>query len=291
MAGIHNPKKTIKSAFTKKAIFSFIPVILIFSLLTTTAKSQGNLLVTPKRVVFEGGKRSEELNIANTGKDSATYIISFIQIRMKEDGTVEQIQKPDSAQNFADKYLRFFPRRVILAPNEAQTVKVQFMNSGDMAEGEYRSHMYFRAVPNEKPLGESEPSKDTGISVKLVPVFGISLPVIVRHGESSAKLTVSDLKFKMDDNTQPALYFTFNRTGNMSVYGNIAVEYIAPNGKTTNVGMIKGLAVYTPNALRKFKVMLDKKSNLDYHTGKLHLVYTDESPRQAKLAEQELALR
>ena len=252
--------------------------------------SQGNLLVTPKRVVFEGGKRSEELNIANTGKDSATYVISFIQIRMKEDGTVEQIQKPDEGQNFADKYLRFFPRRVTLAPNEAQTVKVQFVNSGELMEGEYRSHMYFRAVPNEKPLGESEPGRDTSISVKLVPIFGISLPVIIRHGESTAKLTVSDLKFKMDDNTQPALYFTFNRTGNMSVYGNVTVEYIAPNGKTTNVGMIKGLAVYTPNALRRFKVMLDKKSYLDYHTGKFHLVYSDESPKQAKLAEQDLVL-
>ena len=76
--------------------------------------AQGNLLVTPKRVVFEGNKRSEELNLANIGKDTATYIISFIQIRMKEDGMFERITQPDPEQNFADKNLRFFPRTVTL---------------------------------------------------------------------------------------------------------------------------------------------------------------------------------
>jgi len=289
MAGIRLKKKTYKVAFNK-AILYLIPFTTICSLQSSITAAQGNLLVTPKRVVFEGSKRSEELNIANTGKDSATYVISFIQIRMKDDGTVEQIQQPDSAQLFADKYLRVFPRRVTLAPNEAQTVKLQFVNSGELTEGEYRSHLYFRAVPNQKPLGESETSRDTSISVKLVPIFGISLPVIIRHGESTAKITVSDLSFKMDNNTDPALYFTFNRTGNMSVYGNINVEYLSPSGKATNVGIVKGLAVYTPNKLRRFKVMLDKKSYLDYHTGKLHLVYTDDSNKQVKLAEQELVL-
>ena len=289
MAGIRLKKKTYKVAFNK-AILYLIPFTTICSLQSSITAAQGNLLVTPKRVVFEGSKRSEELNIANTGKDSATYVISFIQIRMKDDGTVEQIQQPDSAQLFADKYLRVFPRRVSLAPNEAQTVKLQFVNSGELTEGEYRSHLYFRAVPNQKPLGESETSRDTSISVKLVPIFGISLPVIIRHGESTAKITVSDLSFKMDNNTDPALYFTFNRTGNMSVYGNINVEYLSPSGKATNVGIVKGLAVYTPNKLRRFKVMLDKKSYLDYHTGKLHLVYTDDSNKQVKLAEQELVL-
>ena len=50
-----------------------------------------------------------------------------------------------------------------------------------MSPGEYRSHLYFRAIPAEKPLGEKEVLKDTtSISIKLVPVFGITVPVIIR---------------------------------------------------------------------------------------------------------------
>ena len=66
-----------------------------------------------------------DLNLANTGKDSATYAISLVQIRMNEDGGFENITEPDPGQNFADKNLRFFPRSVTLAPGEAQSIKVQ----------------------------------------------------------------------------------------------------------------------------------------------------------------------
>src|SRR5437868_5880944 len=128
----------------------FLPVLILLSFLTASKLSaQGNLLITPKRVVFEGNKRSEELNLANIGKDTATYIISFIQYRMEEDGKFVKITQPDPGQNFADKNLRFFPRTVTLGPNEAQTVKVQLTKANDLAPGEYRSHLYFRASPPE----------------------------------------------------------------------------------------------------------------------------------------------
>ncbi len=112
-----------------------------------------------KRVVFEGSKRSMDLNLANTGQDTATYSISIVQIRMKEDGGFETITEPDPGQLFADKNIRYFPRSVILGPNEAQVVKVQVTRTNELSPGEYRSHFYFRAVPKAKPLGEKEDSK------------------------------------------------------------------------------------------------------------------------------------
>ncbi|MEJ7738947.1 MAG: hypothetical protein WKF97_16095 [Chitinophagaceae bacterium] len=250
---------------------------------------QGNLLVTPKRVVFENAKRSEELNIANTGSDSATFLISFIQIRMTDDGTFEKIELPDSAQHFADKYLRLFPRSVTLGPNEAQTVKVQVTRKNELVPGEYRSHLYFRAVPKEQPLGEKQPETDA-ISVRMVPIFGISMPIIVRVGESNAKVILSDVTFNMDRDTIPSLKMTFNRTGNMSVYGDVSVDYISLQGKKTRVGTVKGLAVYTPNSLRHFNLLLNKVANVDYRSGKLHLVYSDQSVRPVILAEEEIVL-
>ena len=263
---------------------------LILSSFFSTANAQGNLLVTPKRIVFEGTKRSEELNLANVGTDSATYMISFIQIRMKADGSVETITEPDSAQNFADKYLRVFPRRVTLAPNEAQTVKVQVTKSNELTPGEYRSHLYFRAVPNEKPLGEKEITKDSSISVKLVPVFGISLPIIIRQGESTATVNFSNASFRMENDSTPLVKLTFNRSGNTSVYGDVVVNHISANGKVTQVGLVKGLAVYTPNSIRNVQLALNKKQGINYHTGKLHITYTDDSPRAVKLAEGDISL-
>ncbi len=260
---------------------------------SATVKAQGNLLITPRRVVFEGNKRSEELNLANTGKDTAKYNVSIVDYRMREDGSFLEISQPDTGQKFAGKYLRFFPRAVVLAPNEAQVVKIQVTKANELEPGEYRSHVYFRAVPDAKPLGEGEGKKDSSaISVRLVPIFGITIPVIIRVGENSTKLMLSDLSFDQVNDTTPRLKLVLNRTGNMSVYGDLVVEHISPQGKVTPAGSVKGIAVYTPNPLRRFQMDLDKTTGINYHTGKLQVVFSTQSDvRPVKLAETELLLQ
>jgi len=269
-------------------------IITVFSLIfSEVAYSQGNLLITPRRVVFEGTKKSQEINLANTGTDTSRYIVSIVQYRMNEDGTFVEITEPDPGQKFADKYLRFFPRTVTLAPNEAQVVKMQVTKTNELEPGEYRSHIYFRAVPREKALGEIEKPKDTtAISVKLTPVFGITIPVIIRVGDPDAKVTLSDLAVDLQNDTLPRLNLTFNRTGSMSVYGDLSVTYTSPDGKQTEVGMVKGIAVYTPNVLRRFRVDMKIAEGIDYRNGKLHIDFNSQTDvKSSKLAEADLILK
>jgi hypothetical protein len=254
--------------------------------------AQGDLLITPRRVVFEGSKRSMDLNLANTGKDSATYAISLIQIRMKEDGGFETITEPDPDQRFADRYVRFFPRSVTLGPNEAQAVKIQLIRSNELTPGEYRSHFYFRSIPNNKPLGEEEVQKDSAaISVRLIPIFGITIPAIIRVGESTAKVTLTDLSLDIVDDNIPRISMVFNRTGNMSVYGDIAVDHISTQGKINRVGIANGVAVYTPNAKRRFQFNLNKVPGVEFTAGTIRVIYSAPSDiRPVRYAEAELPL-
>lgn len=238
-------------------------------------QGQGNLLITPKRVVFEGTRRSFDISLANIGQDTATYAISLIEIRMTEAGGFETIKEPDESQMFSSPYLRYFPRSVTLGPKETQTVKVQLVKTAGLAPGEYRSHFYFRAVQKEKPLGEDEPLPDpNSIAVKLTPVFGITIPVIIRVGQPTAEVSVSALELEMVNDTLPKLKFTFNRSGKYSVYGDISVDYVAPSGAVTRVGVANGVAVYTPNSRRKFELILSTPPGVDYTTGKLLLSFS-----------------
>ncbi len=278
----------------QKHLYLYLSVIfLLFICIGNEASAQGNLLLTPRRVVFDGTKRSFDLSLANVGKDTATYAISIVQIRMTEDGRFEIITEPDPGQQFATKYLRFFPRSVTLAPNEAQMVKIQLVKQNELLPGEYRSHFYFRAIPNAKPLGEGEVKRDTTtISVKLTPVFGITIPAIIRVGESTAKVTMSDISLEMVRDTVPMLKLAFNRSGNMSIYGDLAVDYISANGKKTRVGIANGIAIYTPNTRRTFQFDLKVLPEVDYHSGRLVLVFSAPSDvKPEKYAEAELPLR
>ncbi|MFA5820282.1 MAG: hypothetical protein WC854_13525 [Bacteroidales bacterium] len=274
--------------------FILVLGLMLISILTSPeVLAQGNLLITPRRVVFDGAKRVMELNLANTGQDTAKYNVSIIQYRMKEDGSFEEITQPDPGQNFADKNIRFFPRTVTLGPNEGQVVKMQVTNTDKLAPGEYRSHVYFRAEPKQVALGEKETQRDsTTVSVKLIPIFGITIPVIIRVGESTTKVSLSDLKMEMVNDTINRLEITFNRTGNMSVFGDLKVIHVSPAGFKKQVGMVNGIAVYTPNSVRRFRMDLDKKAKVDYHTGSLTVTYSAQSDtKPEKFAEAELKLR
>jgi P pilus assembly chaperone PapD len=119
-------------------LLSITGLILLQVFFPFNTRAQGNLLITPKRVVFEGNKRSMDLNLANIGDDTATYAISLIEIRMTAEGGFETITEPDEGQMFASPYMRYFPRTVTLGPNEAQTVKIQVVRSAGLNSGEYR---------------------------------------------------------------------------------------------------------------------------------------------------------
>ena len=263
-------------------------IILLFILFFTTSLfAQGDLLITPRRVVFEGNKRVEELNLSNAGTDTSTYNVSFVQYRMTEDGTFQEITEPDPGQNFADKNLRFFPRSVTLAPGEAQTVRMQVINKDKLAPGEYRSHVYFRAVPKEGALGMEDANTDTAaLSIRLIPIFGITIPIIIRTGENNTNVSLSGLALNQVNDTTKVLTMTFNRTGNMSAYGDIRVTHISPDGTKTPIGAVNGVAVYTPNTLRRFNYLLDRDLPVNLSAGSIRVEYFSQSDRNPdKLAE------
>jgi P pilus assembly chaperone PapD len=284
-------KQNISNRTLQLIIFAALFGLLIIAL-PLQSIAQGNLLITPRRVVFEGNLKTQDLNLANTGKDTARYNVSIVQYRMKEDGSFEEITEPDPGQNFADKNIRFFPRSVTLAPNEAQVVKMQLTKTNLLTEGEYRSHVYFRAVPVERALGDEDAKADSsGISVRLVPIFGITIPVIIKVGVSNTKVNLSDLALEKVNDTLTRFKMTFNRVGNMSVYGDIKVTYVSPEGKATDVGIVKGIAVYTPNLIRKFQMDLKNSEGVDFRKGKLEVVYSTQSDsKPEKLAENSLQL-
>ncbi len=269
----------------KRKILLALTTCLAFNL-----QAQGDLLLSPIRVVFEGNKQNQELVMVNTGSDTATYIVSFIQNRMTDSGNYERIESPDSGQYFASDYIRFFPRKFTLAPGEPQTLRMQFRRRTDMIDGEYRSHLHFRNQPAQKELGaeKSETTELDGISISLIPIYGVSIPVILRTGETNVKITSGNLEWEMKDDTTGILRFTLFREGNISVYGNINILYDGPGNRSEILKVINGTSIFTPNKQRKFEIEIPVPEDLDINTGKITVRYyssNDAKPETFSTAE------
>jgi hypothetical protein len=237
--------------------------------------SQGNLLVAPIRVVFQDGKQREDLNLSNIGQDTAVYLISFLHYQMLEDGSFKLLSDSDALLTpRSDSYLRIFPRRVTLPPGESQIVRLQFRKPADLKEGEYRSHLYFRADRNATPLGLVDDNRDsTQLSVSITPIFGISIPVIVRNGNLDLGINLSDVNLTSLNDSTYNLAVSINRTGKKSAYGSLEATYQPAGGKEIVLGLANGVGVYTELSKRIYNLPLRMRAGAKIQKGKIIVRY------------------
>ena len=257
------------------------------------AQGVGTLAISPTRIVFEGRTRSAEVTLINTGSVEATYRVFFTQRRMTETGTYEDVEEPRPGENFADKLIRYSPRQVVLGPGEVQTVRLLVRKPKDLAPGEYRSHLVFSGVPPDNPATSIEQDEDLAegeLRVTFFAIFAISIPVIVRHGEIEAEVGMSDLA--LDPAADPSvLSLRLHRTGKRSAYGDITVTYAPSGGGDVEVGLLRGLAVFTPNESRTVLMRLAPPEGVTIEGGRLLVVYRERPDEGgAVLAEAELTL-
>ena len=259
------------------------------------AQGAGDLMVTPTRVVFEGRTRTAEIALIHRGTKTATYRLSFQNMRMNENGNLEPIKNPGPGDRIAENMIRYSPRQVVLKPGAPQTIRLLLRKPHDLPQGEYRSHLLMRALP-PKDAGtniEQRQRRPGEISVQLTMIYGVSIPVIVRNGNLSAKADLSDLAVVPPRSTDdgPGLALHIHRTGDKSIYGDFEVTFMPNGGSDVTVGKIRGVAVYTPNESRNLRIPLTVPDGMTLKNGHLHVAYR--SPPDsggAVLAEREIAV-
>ena len=258
----------------------------------------GDLLVAPTRVTLEGRVRSAEITLVNIGRETATYRVSLLHLAMTDSGELKEIEKPEPGAPFADELVRFSPRQVTLAPNASQIVRLQLRLPADLPAGEYRSHLLFRAIPKEDVAPERRienkgETKTGELSVQLIPIYGLSIPLIVRHGPASATPGLSDLIFEPAQaagKEGPALRCRLTRAGSQSIYGNIAVTFRPAQGAAHVVGTLNGVAVYPPLAARSVRIPLQAPPGVSLFGGRLEVAFSKPEQTGERLANASVAV-
>lgn len=118
------------------------------ALAAAPVQAQGDLLVAPTRVVINQGG-SAEVVLSNIGSKPATYRISAELRRMSESGDFDEVKEADAnpAEKTALAMVTFAPRRITLLPGQPQSVRIAVRPPEGLADGEYRVHLNFRAIP------------------------------------------------------------------------------------------------------------------------------------------------
>jgi P pilus assembly chaperone PapD len=261
--------------------------LLCWLLLALALPARAQLMLHPTRIVFEKNQRAAQIELINNGSKAATYRISLVNRRMTEAGQFEVADTAGPGEHFAADMLRFSPRQVTLEPGTAQTVRVMLRKPAELAEGEYRSHLQFEKLPDVEgsPSIENQASgaDGKGIGVVLTALVGASVPVIVRHGATHATVSLAHLALQKDEAQHQLLALQFEREGSSSVYGDLDVTFTPRGGQPQTLAQVGGIAVYTPNRVRRAALPLELPAGLALAHGTLEVSYRERPEAGGKL--------
>lgn len=230
----------------------------------------GDINLYPRRIVMDRRQRIASVGVYNKTPFSGDYEISITNMVMTSEGNVLPLDNlpagvDGSAVKTAGEMLRWSPRRVNLLGSEAQTVRIMARPPAGLPDGEYRAHFMVVSIPDNVDEGFSiedaigGTSENTGnVGVTIRPRFGISIPVIIRIGETTLDVGLQDIALVRGEGG-PQLSLTITRSGTRSAYGDLIVTLA---GQDEPVVIARGIGVYPEIDSRQVRLPLNPAFDL-----------------------------
>ena len=193
-----------------------------------TSGAWANLLINPTRVEFSPSDRTADVTLINISKVTTTYRLAWVEKKALAGGGYHDLTAAEAADfPIASDMLRFSPKQVTLKPDERQTVKMAIRRPQNLATGEYRSHLLFKALPPKTPEEGLNPNA-SATAINLVVSFAI--PVVVQQGTLDYQMTMKSADISYSPTRKDgSVKVSISRTGLHSVIGHICA-YWTPNG-------------------------------------------------------------
>jgi P pilus assembly chaperone PapD len=246
----------------------------------------GDLLVAPTRIILDG-RRGTEIVLNNVGDEPATYRISVEFRRMTPEGDLVDVPDPTPQEKAAADMIVYAPHRVTLAPRQPQSIRIAARAPQGLPDGEYRVHLLFRAIPPATPVAPATGEPVKGLHLQLIPIYGVTIPVIVRLGNLQATAGISNVALEKKDG-KAEIGLDLTRSGTRSTFGEVLV--LKPGVKDP-IAIQKAVAVYTELGKRHVDIPVDDNFKGEL-TGPVTVQYLETyDDGNQKIAETQAVLR
>lgn len=238
-----------------------------------------NINISPKRIVFTGLGRTSSVYIYNQGTAAGTFDVQLVDRIMLPNGQIVPLsdleQNPDykpvaDQLKSAQAMLLTTPRRARLMPTKGQTIRIRAGSTGDVAPGEYRTHLTVTAVPPADAgvtAEEAASAQDGQLSFRVNSVLGVSIPIIIRVGPVDVRAGIENVRLTYEQiatenggapRRTSVLSLELTRLGPNSLFGNVEIRGAAERGSGNPLGFVRGVGVYPEIARRSLQVQLSR---------------------------------
>ncbi len=189
------------------------------------------ILVAPQSVVLSSRERTGTVELYNPSSRASEITIRAVygHPTTTPDGdlTLAIVEQPDSTEPSAAGFVDAFPRRLVLQPNQRQTVRLLARPPVGLAEGEYWARLVIAARDAEAPAA---PTDSTGVSVGLTLEVRTIIAVNYRNGAQRTGVQLGELSASARGDSL-VVRAPMQRTGTAAWIGLTSVKLLNATGE------------------------------------------------------------
>jgi len=201
--------------------------------LGSTALAAQGVMVAPHAVYIDHRARSGSLLLYNPGTEPVEVTISTLFGYPTTDSTgaivLRTVDAPDSTLPSALAWIQAFPRRLIVAPRERQTVRLLARPPIGLADGEYWLRLMIAAQAGRIPItGVGDTTAiQVGLTLEVRTIIGVSY----RKGAVTTGVALSNLRAQLVGDTL-VTWSRLERRGNAAFVGTVRGALVDSTGAT-----------------------------------------------------------
>jgi P pilus assembly chaperone PapD len=184
-----SPREAVVTALRRLSCAATLVALLV----PAAARAQA-ILVAPQSVVLNSRDRTGTVELYNPSSRAAEVSLRAVygHPTTTPDGdlTLVVIEAPDSTAPSAAAFVEAFPRRLVLQPNQRQTVRLLARPPVGLAEGEYWARLVIAAKDAEAPAAAQDSS---GVTVGLTLEVRTIIAVNYRNGVQRTGVQLGEL--------------------------------------------------------------------------------------------------
>ncbi|WP_417669828.1 molecular chaperone [Pseudoalteromonas tetraodonis] len=244
-----------------KTFFILVSFILI------SFHSYANLLISPTRINFDERQRVAKVIVVNNSNEPKTYRLEWQDKVALAGGGYANLAADQESSSSLKNMVRISPSQVRLAPGERQIVKLAIRKPKGLTEQEYRSHLAFKALPNETQ------SQQQRLGIKVNLLLSYTIPVILRKGGEKPDVNISNLQL-IHSPEKKALEIEILREGGFSSFGKLEVFFKQKGTDTEKkIAMLNDFSIYPELKRTTATIPIFAEQNIPKN-GQIRVIYT-----------------
>lgn len=168
---------------------------LMLVLLVPAHVSAQAILVAPQGVVLSNRERAGSVELYNPSPNAVEITVRAVYghptTTAEGDLTLSIVEVPDSTQPSAAGFVEAFPRRLVLQPNQRQTVRLLARPPVGLPEGEYWARLVIAAKDAQAPATAT--ADTTSVSIGLTLEVRTIIAVNYRNGAQRTGVQLGDV--------------------------------------------------------------------------------------------------